>query len=94
MDYFKQKEFRFTLEIFYKNKYTGLERKKYYCGVCTIGRTVTYSTSKDRNCAKVFKSIASAKGVATRLMKKHNITAKYVSEIIGYDIRLLENNLV
>jgi len=90
MNGFKQKEYQFTLEIFYKDKQTGLKENKYYCGVCTIGQSTTYATSKNIDCAKKFKNMASAQGVATRLQKKHNINEKYRTEIVGYEINLLK----
>jgi len=90
----KKMDYKFTLEIFYKDKRHGLKNSKYYCGVCTIGRKVVYATSKDRNCAKKFKNMASAKGVATRLMKKHNINKNYINEIVGYEINIVEKSLV
>lgn len=72
----------FTLELKFKDNY-GKEYEKFYC-TNRVGNKAIH-VSDQIECAKKFKTMGSAKGVATRVWKK-----EFNHNLIGYEIKKVE----
>lgn len=75
----------FTLQITITNRKNGTDKEEtFYTRM--YKKAMVFST--DRCCAKKFKTMASAKGVATRLYKMYYNNPRF--EMTGYEISIID----